>query len=213
MKENSIHYKSLESLIEAIVISLSLHRRWLNTLSYLENCGARKIAFCEHPTYVTENMLKHAAEEFRHAYYLKRQISKIPFVHSESWNLDTYNPSTLLGGLASLRYLDKLELSICHFLKKDYKLNGDFFKQAAYLLITYAIEIRADMLYSLYQKALIRHGSLVSVHSIIIEEDRHLAEVTSSLEKFPDHQSMKAQACSLENSLFQRFLSAIFLEI
>ena len=52
------------------------HAKWLNTLSFLENCGARKIAACEHPTLVKEEMLKHAAEEFRHAHHLKRQIDK-----------------------------------------------------------------------------------------------------------------------------------------
>jgi hypothetical protein len=42
----------------------------------MENAGARKISKCEHPTLVTQIQLKHAAEEHRHAYYLKKQIGK-----------------------------------------------------------------------------------------------------------------------------------------
>jgi hypothetical protein len=66
----------------------------------MENCGARKIARCEHPTRVKEEMLKHAAEEFRHAHYLKQQIRKI-----SGEDFDTYQLDKLLGGMLSLHYL------------------------------------------------------------------------------------------------------------
>ena len=51
----------IRQLIITIIAAPELHAKWLNTLSYLENCGARKIAACEHPTLVKEEMLKHAA--------------------------------------------------------------------------------------------------------------------------------------------------------
>src|ERR1700761_7439444 len=95
----------LEQLLATIVISDELHAKWLNTLSFLENCGARKIAACEHPTLVKEEMLKHAAEEFRHAHHLKRQISKV-----SSAPMETYSPSSILGGTATLQYLKTLDL-------------------------------------------------------------------------------------------------------
>ena len=69
--------KEIGKLIGPIVKDPLLHGLWLNTLSYLENCGARMIAACEHPTLVKEEMLKHAAEEFRHAFYLKKQLARI----------------------------------------------------------------------------------------------------------------------------------------
>ena len=80
-----------EQLLTTIVVSDELHAKWLNTLSFLENCGARKIAACEHPTLVKEEMLKHAAEEFRHAHHLKRQIKKV-----SSYRMETYSLSSLL---------------------------------------------------------------------------------------------------------------------
>lgn len=78
MRSNFISFKTeLEQLTDVVVADRTLHGRWLNTLSYLENCGARKIASCEHPTKVKEEMLKHASEEFRHAFYLKKQLSRL----------------------------------------------------------------------------------------------------------------------------------------
>ena len=65
------------SLLRLVIAHPDLHAKWLNTLSFLENCGARKIAMCEHKTLVKEEMLKHAAEEFRHAHDLKKQLLKI----------------------------------------------------------------------------------------------------------------------------------------
>src|SRR5262245_54722675 len=90
----------IKLLLEEIVFSNELHSKWLNKLSYLENCGARKIASCEHPTLVKEEMLKHAAEEFRHAHYLKRQIKRVSLMR-----MTTYSLSNMLGGVSSLNYL------------------------------------------------------------------------------------------------------------
>ncbi|MGZ3633296.1 MAG: hypothetical protein ACXU9U_03630 [Parachlamydiaceae bacterium] len=70
-------YEPTRELISTILANDYLHAKWINTLSYLENCGARMIAACEHPTLVKEEMLKHAAEEFRHAHHLKRQLAKL----------------------------------------------------------------------------------------------------------------------------------------
>src|ERR1700761_4524513 len=90
----------LEQLLTTIVASNELHAKWLNTLSFLENCGARKIAACEHPTLVKEEMLKHAAEEFRHAHHLKRQIGRV-----SSKSIETYSVSYILGETTTLHYL------------------------------------------------------------------------------------------------------------
>ena len=67
----------MENVFNAIVMHPTLHARLLNTLSMMENAGAKKIKNCEHPVLVNEIILKHSAEEARHAYYLKKQIQKI----------------------------------------------------------------------------------------------------------------------------------------
>ena len=66
----------LASVLENIVNDNLLHSKWLNTLSYMENAGAKKISASEHKEEVTLLILKHAAEEHRHAYYLKKQLTK-----------------------------------------------------------------------------------------------------------------------------------------
>jgi hypothetical protein len=38
--------REIEPILNVIVACNELHAKWLNTLSYLENCGARKIAAC-----------------------------------------------------------------------------------------------------------------------------------------------------------------------
>ena len=67
----------MRATIERIVENPELHAKWLNTLSFMENCGARKISAGEDRVKTSLLQLKHAAEEHRHAYYLKKQIGKL----------------------------------------------------------------------------------------------------------------------------------------
>ena len=193
----------LESLLNTIVSSPELHAKWLNTLSFLENCGARKIAACEHPTLVKEEMLKHAAEEFRHAHHLKRQIERVP-----SAPLHTYALDNMLGSIATLHYLSALNLKAARFLKEQ-GLSKQRIKEYAYILVTYAIELRAEELYPLYDKVLRTNGSRVTVKSILMEEKEHLSEMRSELEKLPSGWRYAEVICSLEAALYKKWINAI----
>lgn len=194
---------SLTHALEKVISAPMLHARWLNTLSYLENCGARKIASCEHRTLVTCDMLQHAAEEFRHAYLLKRQIGKII-----SSSLSNYALGTLIGGFHALHYIDKLDLSICRMLKRKF-FQQDRFKHAAYLLVTYAIEVRASTLYPLYQNILERRGFNISLKALIAEEDRHLADIVKALSAIENASGMMEEACHIEQQLFSCLMQEI----
>lgn len=189
--------------LSQIIQDDNLHAKWLNTLSYLENCGARKIAACEHPTLVKEEMLKHAAEEFRHALHLKRQIRKIT-----DQSFDTYHPSTLLGGAATLHYLDKLDLQICRYLKSQ-RMTHSSLRETAYLLVTYAIEMRASALYPLYHTFLKQHRSPVTVKSILLEEEEHLHEMKMALERCPKGMEHAAVACDFEQHYFNKWQESL----
>jgi hypothetical protein len=190
------------SIIKQIIGCPEMHVRWLNTLSYLENCGARKIAACEHPTKVSKQMLKHAAEEFRHAHHLKQQIQRLGITPCDNY-------TALLGGYDTLHYLNKLDVAVCRFLKKSYLLSSVKIKEIAYLLVTYAIEVRASGLYPIYQQLLKEAHSKVSVHSIIIEEDHHLEEMTLELSQVPFGHEMAVQACSIEGAIFDKWITAL----
>ncbi|MDP1835231.1 MAG: hypothetical protein Q8K75_04795 [Chlamydiales bacterium] len=187
---------SLKNKLSQIMADPWQHAKWLNTLSYLENCGAKLMAGCEHPTLVKEEMLKHAAEEFRHAYVLKNQIAK---VHPDG--IDTYRVDTLLGGYSSLQYLTKLNVGVSRLLKrlsyKNLNLRG-----AAYTLVSYAIEVRAHDVYPTYQELLLEAKSRVSVRTIILEEAEHLQEMQEAVSQMPNGAVLAEKACQIEQALW-----------
>lgn len=197
--------EQLQHILEYIVPSDELHGKWLNSLSMMENTGARKISRYEHPVFSEIMVLKHAAEEARHAFYLKKQIGKLPGV-----SCPDYSYPYLLAPVESHHYLNMLDIEACRYLKEKLGLNGRDLKHGAYLLVTYAIEVRADMLYGVYQQVLTAHGSKVNVKSIIAEEEGHLAEMQRMLQVFrPDWEQLAADICVVEDKLFQSWINAV----
>jgi hypothetical protein len=195
----------LKTVVEKIVTVDDIHAKWLNSLSMMENTGARKISKYEHPLLTNIIVLKHAAEEARHAYYLKKQIDKLA-----KNACPDYSYPYLLAPIESYHYLNMLDVEACRYLKNKLGLEGRALKQGAYLLVTYAIEVRADMLYGIYQDALTRHRSKVNVKSIIAEEEGHLEEMQRMLVEFhPDWETLAADMCEVENRLFEVWVSAI----
>lgn len=196
--------RKLTCLLTQIVQRDFLHAKWLNTLSYLENCGARKIAACEHPTLVKEEMLKHASEEFRHSHYLKKQIKRV-----SSSRFPNYCHPSILGGINTLQYLNKLDLSTCRYLIKECCLDKCEVKKIAYLLVTYAIELRAQEFYPIYEEVLREHQSKVYVKSIILEEEEHLREMQEGIANLPSGSKYAEKACSFEHFLFNKWMDCI----
>ena len=195
----------MEDLLNTIVADADLHARWLNTLSLMENTGARKISASEDTVNVTYIILKHAAEEHRHAFYLKKQIDKI----AEGY-CPTYAHQFLLAPAQSKYYLNQLDVEVCRYLKSEMKLMGGKLRFAAYLLVTYAIEVRADELYPIYQQALDNAGSRVNVKSIILEEEGHLEEMINQLKSFSPYWQLHAdKAVEIESRLFQNWLKGL----
>ena len=196
-------------LLNNIIGTPSIHAKWLNTLSFMENAGARKISASEDKENVNLIILKHAAEEHRHAYYLKKQIAKL------GENLcETYHNQFLLSPASSKYYLAILDVMVCKYLKKKLGLSGTKLKFTAYLLVTYAIEVRADELYPIYQQALDDAGSKVNVKSIILEEEGHLEEMLSQLKQFsPDWEIHANVALSYEKQLFEDWAAELEKEV
>lgn len=199
----------MQQIIQQIIKNNEIHAKWLNTLSYLENTGARKISACEQDHSVDLIQLKHAAEEHRHAYYLKKQISKVlPGANFY------YQASELLAPIQTKHYLNALDLKIARYLKKTYTLNQDQLKYACYLFVTYAIEVRADSLYPTYQEQLTKHKSKVLVKSIILEEEGHLQEMIQQLNAFdPNWQKPADIALGFEQELFEYWLEGVEKEL
>jgi hypothetical protein len=159
------------------------------------------IAACEHPTLVKEEMLKHAAEEFRHAFYLKKQLSRV----GESY--EDYRQAHLLGAWSGRHYLNKLDIQASRYLQ-SLRLTRPQTKQLAYLLVTYAIELRAGELYPIYQSALKHSQSKVQVQSILLEEKEHLREMEEELNRIPASFAYIEVVCRFEAVLFGQWLKA-----
>jgi len=199
----------LSNILPQIISDKLLHAKWLNTLSLMENTGARKISASEDPVTVTYIVLKHAAEEHRHAFYLKKQIEKVA-----ADVCPTYASGYLLAPTYSKYYLNQLDIQVSRYLKQALGLIGKELRFAAYLLVTYAIEVRADELYPVYQRALDDARSKVNVKSIILEEEGHLDEMIHQLKQFSaqweDHAKI---AVGYESALFNDWINALAKEI
>src|ERR1700743_239389 len=111
--------EQLKNIVDRIVTSDDMHAKWLNSLSMMENTGARKISKYEHPVHTGIIVLKHAAEEARHAYYLKKQIGKL----SEA-AFPYYSYPYLLAPVESHHYLSLLDVEACRYLKNKLGLEG-----------------------------------------------------------------------------------------
>ncbi|WP_419870955.1 hypothetical protein [Chryseobacterium sp. CT-SW4] len=197
------------NLLETIVQDHILHAKWLNTLSFMENAGARKISACEHPVLVSQIQLKHAAEEHRHAYYLKKQISKL-----NPELCKNYGSDEVLASRSTRQYLHMLDIQTCRYLQSQLNLSREELKYAAYLFVTYAIEVRADDLYPVYQEVLTKANHKVMVKSIILEEEGHLEEMINQLNEFSDHWKSYAEHIQrIEEDLHQQWINAIIQEI
>lgn len=197
------------NLLKQLVNNNELHAKWLNTLSFMENAGARKISLCEHSSKVNLIQLKHAAEEHRHAYYLKKQIGKI-----NPRMCLTYTNDELLAAHATRYYLHALDIKTCRYLKNAFQLRGNELKYAAYLFVTYAIEVRADQLYPQYQKVLTEKKHRVMVKSIIVEEEGHLEEMIQQLNFFnTDWETHALAILAFEQLLFEEWTTSIKKEI
>jgi hypothetical protein len=200
---------AFKDILNTIVSDELLHAKWLNTLSMMENTGARKISASEHKSKVTLVVLKHAAEEARHAYYLKKQIAKI-----DAELCPDYSHEHLLSPWHSMAYLNMLDVELCRYLKKNLGLEGYDLKFGAYLLVTYAIEVRADELYPVYQEVLTTHQSRINVKSIIAEEETHLAEMQHQMKTFfSDWETEAKKAAAIESGLFNNWVKELSEEL
>ena len=175
----------------------------------MENAGARKISACENAETTDLIQLKHAAEEHRHAYYLKKQLFKLPVE-----GFGNYGHSYLLAAINTKQYLHKLDMECSRYLKDTFQLKGGNLRYAAYLFVTYAIEVRADGLYPAYQDVLTADNSKIMVKSIIVEEEGHLEEMILQLERFDTNWKQHAEkVAEIENELFNEWFTAVAAEV
>ncbi len=175
-ENNSIvDFISLKKLQECIVSDKKSHCLWLNTLSFLEYVGCRKIVKSQRAENIRLETLLHIQEESRHALFFKKLIPKIDPDIDLSFGLNDF-----LGGSTGERYLQDIDQFVyTKFFNSD--PNSSFL---VYNWVTWFIEYRACILYKSLEEAT---ESLplkpYSLKSLLNEEEHHMAESIQLLKK------------------------------
>lgn len=196
-------HDALRTLIPLILKDSHLHARWLNTFSYLEYIGFRKILKSQEAGTLGAETLAHAVEEGRHALRLKKMA-----VRMGGGAFDTYSADSLLCRKEAEAYFQTLDHA-CESQLAGLK-DG---KRLTYLYVTWLVELRALEVYGAYQNALPANQENL-LHGLLAEEARHLASVSAELkEKDPSFSSRFPRLQALESSLCENFFTALHGEL
>jgi hypothetical protein len=144
------------------------HARFLNMLSLLEHIGSRKIMACRAMTEPDHDILKHLAEETRHAYFFKRAAEKL--AHRP---LDYSHPNTMADA-AARSYMGRLDAEISQELASVTSV-------LPYLYMSLVVELRAVWTYHLYQTVLTEQNAGFTLKSVLAEEELHLSAMVARL--------------------------------
>jgi hypothetical protein len=187
----------LKILLQRVVATPDLHSRFLNMLSLLEHVGSRKIMLSQMRQSLDKEILKHMAEETRHAFFFKHQAERIA-----GHDIGDYENENTLCPAEARAYFGRLDAKITQALHGTNP-------RAPYLWVSFIIEIRAGWVYHYYQQALADAG-LFSLKSVIAEEEKHLAEMQDSLNAMGAmNDVLFARAAHAETRLFGKLLDAL----
>ncbi len=197
----------MTELTHTIVNNSHLHARWLNTFSFLEYIGWRKIVKSQDATTLTLQTLLHGVEEARHALALKRLCLKIGGA-----SFDNYQPINLLCGEEAEEYFQSVDQECATALASEFPANQC--ARLTYLYVTWLVELRALQVYRPYSEALAMAGHSFSLGALLSEEDRHLQEVESELKTADSAFDLRSVALrEMEALRFQTLFQAIVDEI
>ncbi len=158
------------AFLKSVIQNDATHGRFLNTLSLLEHIGSRKIMLSHIHHVPNTEVLKHMAEEARHAYFFSHKAEALL-----KKSHDDYADDTTLAPAAAKVYFAKLDSHIEHTVTSPQK------NDACYLWVSLMIELRAHWAYGLYQEMLSQQQKTLSLKSLIAEENLHLAEMFQSV--------------------------------
>lgn len=173
-----------------------LHAQWLNSLSYLEYRGARKILRTLATEDIDDEILNHTMEEVRHALYFKRLAMKMG-----GKKFHRYSSATLLAAPAIKNYFYELDRMAENLSARS----GS--KLEIYRLVTWLIEERALYVYLRYEAFLEMNDSKITLKPILADETRHLVEVKNQLKSLLRSQGIPIESLiEKEHELFAELL-------
>jgi hypothetical protein len=177
----------VRAFLKTLVHEPQAHAHFMNMLSMLEHMGSRKIMLSQMDRTLTEDSLKHLAEEARHAYFFKRQAQRIA-----KKPLDGYTDENTLQRIPAALYFGRLDAGI----------SAQVTPAQAYPWVSLIIELRACWLYAIYHDVLQQEKISISLKSLIAEEDMHLTEM---FQMCGDNIPLLQDLSTYETGLFTRF--------
>ena len=193
---------NLNGLIQQIVRRPALHARWLNTFSYLEYIGFRKIVKSQNADQVDSEILQHALEEGRHALRLKKLAVRLG-----GNDFQVYSARTLLCGDAAKAYFQNLDHA-CE-AKLQY-FDSRQRAQLVYYYVTWLVEMRALEVYGIYHQALGALPEAAVIKGLLTEEVGHLEEVSAQIQTLdPEFEKTQEALKIIEAQLYDNFLTAL----
>jgi hypothetical protein len=174
------------------------HARFLNTLSLLEHIGSRKIMASRAGENLSGDVLRHLAEEARHAYSFKHAAEKL------ARGALGYRVTETIAGTAARAYMGRLEASITR------ECRAPAASPLPYLYMSLIVELRAVWFYRQYQAALHEHRIGISLKSVLAEEELHLDAMLARLaEMDAKFTGRVAQFQALEQRRFRILWNAV----
>jgi hypothetical protein len=196
----------LETVLGTILADPALHARWLNTFSFLEYVGFRKIVKSQRAETLGIAVLTHAIEEGRHALGLRKIAVKLG-----GPGFDNYEPASLLCGDDAESYFQDLDAACEAAFSERPQAECT---RLAYATVTALVERRALDVYGLYRRALGESDIAHKLDGLLAEEVKHLREVESWLDESDAAGVIAANDLSgCETKLYQRFLAALEREL
>jgi hypothetical protein len=165
---NEAFVAPVKARLSAICADAPLHARFLNMLSLLEHIGSRKIMLSAAMGAGDNEVLKHLAEETRHAFFFKRAAERMA-----RRALD-YGDANTTAGAAARFYMGRLDAEIAR------ELSGRV-RALPYLYMSLIVELRAVWIYRLYQRVLNEQKIPLTLKAVLAEEELHLAAMLASL--------------------------------
>ncbi|MBX7149348.1 hypothetical protein K1X76_09710 [bacterium] len=187
----------IKDVLKTIVASPHLEARWLNTLSLLERIGARKISKTVCETHPKAHVLKHLADESRHAFAFK-QLSENVMKGEEG----------MICEEEAISYFQMLDASLAEWLSDV--LRGSYNSYASYLLTTTMIERRAMKMYPLYRSMTSSEVVKDELQKIILEEADHKPQIEEETESLLKNYGYTLDDPEkIENKLYRVFEHAL----
>ena len=197
--------RRLASVLDAIVPRPRLHARFLNTLARLEYVGVRKMLKARRAERLDVDGLQHMLDESVHALRLKK--AALAVAAAGGGDVATFGPEHTLAGDAAESYFQAVDHAAESTLRD---IRPEHRGELNFLLTSAAIEIRAQVFYPTYDDRLRAHRAGFSVASISKDESRHLAEMSTGLDRsLADWRRRLEPALAAEATLFGAFLDAL----